>query len=130
MTNNQKILIQSDASFFLSNNTKTCTISRLIKGIQLLACNLGAEFAMLCSIYYLLFDCEMFSVFLFLEEVTVCKMDLTTFVGFCLPYSQKIDLIVIFKCATDDFQKSWKNVIFEHCVKNLLFVKVQMFDDF
>ena len=71
MTKNKKNLIQPEASLFLSNNTKTCTISRLIKGIQLLACNLGIEFAMLCLIYYLLFDSEIFSDFLFLEEVTV-----------------------------------------------------------
>ena len=71
MTKNKKNLIQSEASLFLSNNTKTCTISRLIKGIQLLACNLGTEFAILCWIYYLLFDSEIFSDFLFLEEVTV-----------------------------------------------------------
>ena len=72
MTKNKKSdTIQSDASLFLSNNTKTCTISRLIKGIQLLACNLGTEFAILCSTYYLLFDTEIFSHFLFLEEVTV-----------------------------------------------------------
>ena len=71
MTKNKKNRIQSDASLFLSSNTKTCTISRLIKEIQLLACNLGTEFAMHCSIYYLLFDSEIFSEFLFLEEVTV-----------------------------------------------------------
>ena len=35
-----------------------------------------------------------------------------------------------FKCATDDFQKSWKNVIFKNCIKNLLFEKNQMFDAF
>ena len=66
-----KKMIQSDTSFFLSNNTKTCTISRLIKGIQLLACNLGTEFAMLCTIYYLLYGSEIFSDFLFIQEVTV-----------------------------------------------------------
>ena len=49
-----------------------------------------------------------------------------TFVMFCLPCSHT----VIFMCATDDFQKSRKNVIFEYCVKKLLFEKNQMFDDF
>ena len=66
-----KNLIQSDTSFFLSNNMKTCTISRLIKGIQLLTCNLGTEFAMLCTIYYLVYGSEIFSDYLFLQEVTV-----------------------------------------------------------
>ena len=74
MTKNQKSLIQSDTSFFLSNNTKTCTISRLIKGIQCLACDLGTEFAMLCTIYYLLYGSEIFSDYLFLQEVTVLLM--------------------------------------------------------
>ena len=74
MTKNQKSLIQLDNSYFLSNNTKTCTISRLIKGIQLLACDLGTEFAMLCTIYYLLYGSEIFSDYLFLQEVTVLLM--------------------------------------------------------
>ena len=64
-------MIQSDTSFFLSNRTKTCTISRLIKEIQLLAGNLGTEFAMLCTIYYQLYGSEIFSDFLFIQEVTV-----------------------------------------------------------
>ena len=29
-------------------------------------------------------------------------------------------------CATDDFQKSRKNAIFENCVKGLSFEKIQM----
>ena len=70
MTKNEKSLIQSDTTFLLSNNTKTCTISRLIKGIQLLACDLGTEFAMLCTIYYLLYGSEI-SVIIFLQEITV-----------------------------------------------------------
>ena len=37
---------------------------------------------------------------------------------------------MILTCATDDFQKSRKNVIFESCIKNLLFKKIQMFDVF
>ena len=74
MTKNQKSLIQLDALYFLSNNTKTCTISRLIRGIQLLACDLGTEFAMLCTIYYLLYGSEIFSDCLFLQEVTVLLM--------------------------------------------------------
>ena len=76
MTKNQKSLIQSDCSFFLSNNTKTCTISRLIQGIQQLACDLGTEFAMLCAIYYLLYGSEISSDYLFLQEVTVLLMNL------------------------------------------------------
>ena len=71
MTKNQKNLIQSEASFFLSNRTKTCTISGVIKEIQLLAGYLGTEFAMLCTIYYLLHGSEFFSDFLFIQEVTV-----------------------------------------------------------
>ena len=35
-----------------------------------------------------------------------------------------------FTCATDDFQKSRKNAIFENCIKNLSFEKIQMFDVF
>ena len=35
-----------------------------------------------------------------------------------------------FACATDDFQKARKNVIFENCIKNLSFEKDQMFDVF
>ena len=76
MTKNQKRLILSDTSFFLNNNTKTCTISRLIKGIQHLACGLGTEFAMLCTVYYLLYGSEIFSDYLFLQEVTVLLMKL------------------------------------------------------
>ena len=68
---NLKTLIQSDTSFFLSNRTKTCTISRLIKEIPLLAGNLGTKFAMLLMIYYLLYGSEIFSDFLFVQEVTV-----------------------------------------------------------
>ena len=30
--------------------------------------------------------------------------------------------------VTDDFQKSLKNAIFENCIKNLSFEKIQMFD--
>ena len=70
----KKSLTQSDALFFLSNNTKTCTISRLIKGIQLLACDLGTEFAMLCTIYHLSHGSEIFSDYLFLQEVTILLM--------------------------------------------------------
>ena len=70
MTTNKK-MIQSDTSFFLSNNTKTCTIDRLIQRIQLLACNLDTEFAMLCTMYYLLYGCEFFKDSFFLQEVTV-----------------------------------------------------------
>ena len=71
MTKNQKNLIQSDISFFLSNRTKTCPFSRLIKENQLLAGNLGTEFAMLCVVYYLLYGSEIFGDFLFIQEVTV-----------------------------------------------------------
>ena len=35
-----------------------------------------------------------------------------------------------FYVATDDFQKSRKNAIFENCNKNLSFEKIQMFDVF
>ena len=67
----QKKMIQSDTSFFLSNNTKTCTIDILIQRIQLLACNLDTEFAMLCTMYYLLYGSEFFSDSFFLQEYTV-----------------------------------------------------------
>ena len=33
-------------------------------------------------------------------------------------------------CATDDFQKSRKNAIFENRIKNLSFEKIEMFDVF
>ena len=64
-------MIHPDTSCFLSNRTKTCTISRLVKEIQLLAGNLGTEFAMLCTIYYLLYGSEIFSDFLFIQEATI-----------------------------------------------------------
>ena len=35
-----------------------------------------------------------------------------------------------FTCATGDFQKARKSVIFENCIKNLSFEKDQMFDVF
>ena len=35
-----------------------------------------------------------------------------------------------FTCATDDFQKARKSVIFENCIKKLSFEKDQMFDVF
>ena len=35
-----------------------------------------------------------------------------------------------FTFATDDFQKSRKNVIFENCIKNLSFEKIENFDVF
>ena len=71
MTTNKKTIIQSDTSFILSNNTKTCTIGRLIQRFQLLACNLDTEFAMLCTMYYLLYGSEIFRDSFFLQEVTV-----------------------------------------------------------
>ena len=37
---------------------------------------------------------------------------------------------MIFTCAAADFQKSLKNVIFENCIKNLSFEKIEMFDVF
>ena len=70
MTKNIK-MIQSDTSFFLSNNTKTCSIGRSIQNIQLLACNLDTEAAMLCTMYYLLYGSEILSDSFFLQEVTV-----------------------------------------------------------
>ena len=39
--------------------------------ILLLAGNLGTEYAMLCTIYYLLFGSGIFSDFSFIQEVTV-----------------------------------------------------------
>ena len=35
-----------------------------------------------------------------------------------------------FTYATDDFQKSRKNAIFENCIKNLSFEKIEMLDVF
>ena len=35
-----------------------------------------------------------------------------------------------FTCAADDLQKSRKNEIFENCIKNLSFEKIEMFDVF
>ena len=37
---------------------------------------------------------------------------------------------MIFTSATDDFQKSRKNAIFENCINNLSFEKNEMFDVF
>ena len=74
MTKNQKSLIKSDTSFFLSNNTKTCTISRIIKGIQHLACDLGTEFAMFCTFLLSAVRQCNFQRLLFLQEVTVLLM--------------------------------------------------------
>ena len=45
-------------------------------------------------------------------------------------YTKNFPQTVRFTCATDDFQKSLKTVIFENCVKNLSFEKNQMFDVF
>ena len=47
-------------------------------------------------------------------------------------YNVQIKLISYsdFTCATDDFQKSQKNAIFENCIKNLSFEKNQIFDIF
>ena len=58
-------------------------------------------------------------------------MDLTIF-GLVFFYHVHIKLISYsdLKCATDAFQKSRKNVIFLSLRKNLLFEKIQMFDDF
>ena len=36
----------------------------------------------------------------------------------------------MFTCVTGDFQKSRKNAIFENCIKNLSFEKIEMFDVF
>ena len=83
MTKNQKSLIQSDTSFFLNKDTKTCTISRLIKGIQLLACDLDTEFEILCTIYYLLYGSEIFSDYLFLQEVTVLLIKFKKIIDKC-----------------------------------------------
>ena len=70
MTTNKKIDTIGHFVFF-NNNTKTYTIYRLIQRIQLLACNLDTEFAMLCTMYYLLYGSEFFSDSFFLQEVTV-----------------------------------------------------------
>ena len=40
-------------------------------------------------------------------------------------YIKLISYSEIFTCATDDFQKSRKNVIFENCIKNLSFEKIK-----
>ena len=87
MTKNPKSLIQPDTSFFLSNNTKTCTFSRLIKGIQHLVCDLGTEFAKLFTIHYLLYGGEIYSDYLFLQEVTVLLMKFKKIIDKC----RKID---------------------------------------
>ena len=90
MTKNPKSLIQSDTLFFLSNNTKTCTISRLIKGIKHLACDLGTEFAMFFTIYYLLYNSEIYSDYLFFQEVTVLLMKFKKSIDKC----RKIDPLI------------------------------------
>ena len=83
-------MIQSDTSLLLSNNTKACTISRLVKEIQRLACNLGTEFAMLCTIHYLRYGREIFNDFLFLQEVTVlhsCGQQQTALQGYSVTFT-------------------------------------------
>ena len=49
-----------------------------------------------------------------------------------LVYNIDIKLISFsdFTCATDDFQKSRENAIFENCIKNLSCEKIEMFDVF
>ena len=46
--------------------------------------------------------------------------------GFVYNAYIKIILCSDFTCATDDFQKSRENVIFENCIKNLSFEKNQI----
>ena len=46
-------LLQSDSSFLFRNRMMTNTISSLIIGIQLFACNLQRKFALFCKPYYL-----------------------------------------------------------------------------
>ena len=40
-------------------------------------------------------------------------------------YIKLISFTVIFTCATDDFKKSRKNVIFENCIKNCCLKKIK-----
>ena len=51
-----------------------------------------------------------------------------------LVFVYHIDIILFsysdFTCATDDFQKSRNYAIFENCIKNLPFEKIEMFDVF
>ena len=47
-----------------------------------------------------------------------------------IPHRDKIISYSDFTCATDDFQKSRENVIFENCIKNMSFEKIEMFDVF
>ena len=80
MTKNQKSLVQSDTSFFLSNKYQQINQRNL-------ACDLGTAFAMLCTIYYLLYGSEIFSDYLFLQEVTVLLMKFKKIIDKC----RKID---------------------------------------
>ena len=65
MSKNKKKWYNRTLRFFSANMTKTCTIRRLIKEIKLLAGNLGTEFEMLWTIYYLLYGSEIFNDFVY-----------------------------------------------------------------
>ena len=56
---------------------------------------------------------------------TIFVAEWTKRVSLSFVYHYHIKLISYsdFTCATDDFQKSRKNAIFENCVKNLSFEK-------
>ena len=61
---------------------------------------------------------------------SVAKWTKSVLLGFVHHVHLKVISYSDFTCATDDFQKSRKNVIFENCVKNLSFEKNQKFDVF
>ena len=50
---------------------------------------------------------------------SVAKWTKRVLLGFVHHFHLRIISYSDFTCATDDFQTSWKNVIFENCVKNL-----------
>ena len=82
---------------------------------------------MLCTMYYQLYRSDFFSDSFFLQEVTV-QLKKRNLLGFVFNVYIKLISYSDFTCATDDFQKSCKKVIFENCIKNLSFEKNQMFD--
>ena len=59
---------------------------------------------------------------------SVAEWTKRVFLGFVYHAHIKLISYSEFTYATDDFQKSRKNVIFENCVKNLSFEKIQMFN--
>ena len=61
---------------FATQQHKTNTFSRLINEIQLSACNLHRDFALLCTLYYQRHGIEIFSDYSLSPVVTVLLLEL------------------------------------------------------